>query len=389
MLLLLYVGWRRKWWTKPSDCPLFEEQQAGAADGDELGLGGGAGEGAGGRDAEGAGEASAGPVGSVGPSEDRLSDQRARAALRKERNKCSNTLHYSCTLLSQPLSVRLWALLGHGAVPVETFSNMVVTSLQTQKGIQELGISLVDGALLVVVVELFEHLFSPELADALEFNKLKCKDKSAHQKHQDSIVLQAAFLFITTLMGNLAETSAWFRTPPMAFIGGSTASAEMRGQWLQDMNKMWDVLETLERQALDNNDVKQYLKSMWWPSHQFVRETFLELWECDFKDPLTKHLHHSLLAYSRSHVSSLIVENFFKCARAASHCNRKGACEPLSAWHACAVGGVVAKEFHRQSVPVTQAARSAAPARVSPAIFTGHGHKQTLDEALLEDLTRA
>ena len=124
LMLLIWLGFQRGWWTSWSETPLMGlrggqrvAEDAGdgleALHGEEV------------PDAESEGEAAdegaAAPAADFeGPlqSETRVGKAAAREALQKKRDKLKSSLYYSAVVLCQPLSCRLYACMCHMARPL-------------------------------------------------------------------------------------------------------------------------------------------------------------------------------------------------------------------------------------------------------------------------------
>ena len=102
---------------------------------------------------------------------------------------------------------------------------------------------------------------------------------------------------------------------------------------------------------------------------------------------LPNWLLQKLIIYARSHFSTILVENLFNHVRTVASCNRKKACSPAAAWHACAIGGSLLDDFDRKSIEVTATARATAAPKLRHGVFSGDAHETTLDAASLGDLT--
>lgn len=169
----------------------------------------------------------------------KLSVARGREEVRKQRQKCANTLHYCCRQLCRPLNCRLWAVVAYAPRPLEEFFTDLVPRLMTKRGLRALMDDLLGGELSVVGCKLLRWLMSREFASHLEFCG-EWSGKTAYQQQQDQSVALSALNFMIALVGNIVETCLQYKQPPFVFLGGLGSGSSL-ATWLADMRNSYEV----------------------------------------------------------------------------------------------------------------------------------------------------
>lgn len=217
LMLLLFIGSKRKWWKGAADSPLNGRGQVFSDDGDAP--------------LPGEGNQSAGDEAhdkqrpdQAGEEEDtagmgvgkRLGVAAGRKAVAKQRQVCCNTLHYCCKLLTNDLGCRLWEGMAHLPAPLETWFGEGVGRIKTPLGVQDFMQELAGGELDRLVPRLFEQLFSSSFAQAIGLCRPEHLDTDYLRK-QDSAVIGRMWDMCVCLSGHIILTSLSYQTPPHSF----------------------------------------------------------------------------------------------------------------------------------------------------------------------------
>jgi hypothetical protein len=91
---------------------------------------------------------------------------------------------------------------------------------------------------------------------------------------------------------------------------------------------------------------------------QFSRQVFLKLLLQNF-ERVDEDTQTALVAFCKSHNSSLLIENLFNTARRTSSANRVGRINATVLWYATSLGTRTHSDFGRPLAPITGAARAA------------------------------
>lgn len=211
VMLLMWLGHRRKWWVGWQCNPLQGLYVASAEAGDdplpgEHGVEQHQGQG-GGRSVD-----DAQP--DDGPTTSKVSLAPSRKELQKRRQSAGNILQYSVQQLLKPINTRLWAGLAHLAVPVERWFSAAVGHVKTPCGVRNLFHDLCDGQLFVVCSELWQNFATPSFAERLGFHRFAEDQKTDHIRRQDRLVADCMFKLLVEFTGELLATATMFAPPP-------------------------------------------------------------------------------------------------------------------------------------------------------------------------------
>ena len=220
-MILIFIGWRRKWWTSLSDCPLsaaFDPSEADLGEGiaappdsDEAEIDQGEADDpneAQDEQEEGA-EEEAAPVA-------RLTLAQGREQMRATRKKYASDMRFAIHLLSSSLRRRIFV--GMCELPTTTMAifNEWLTDLKTKRGSQTIFRGLHTGELLSMLKDQMEMYFSQELA-----NRVGCTvfPRSGKQRRDDKII--AAALWAQTVFASsemLVTLLHYVHMPPHSFV---------------------------------------------------------------------------------------------------------------------------------------------------------------------------
>ena len=194
------------------------------------------------------------------------------------------------------------------------------------------------------------------------------------------------WMMLVSLIGNLMQTSLMWKAPPLCFIGLTSDSEACRAEWLCKLRAGWESLERLERTAQSDTEAMSFCESMRLPREQFVRGTLIRLLGSEWKE-VPSFVERYTRVHSMAHHSSLCIENLFNCARSHASHNRQGRQDPHTLWHVTSTSSGCMESFERPSLPVTQAARAAAPAKAaSKKLFYGQGNECSLGQSHFDHL---
>lgn len=378
LFVLLFLGQQRRWWRHPTQCPLFARDSLP----EELGQEALPGE----LSADGDAAVVDESHDIAGPSREPMSLAEGRRQVQQRRQKCPNTLHYCLRVLCNDMSARLWAGLSHLPVPLESFFAEAVSGVKTMGGVESLMVKLSSGGLDGVTKALLDRFVSAEFAKTLGFEKLHHAHTEFLQK-QDRVVVDSMWRLVVGLTGHLAATSMYYKTPPLSFARLRSKDAADVHQCLQELRHGFESLERMEKETWLDAGCKDFVDGCLVGLHQYAREVFVRLAECGWgPNRIPSDVLEHLGGFTRSWGSSLVVEDMFNRARTVATQNRKHSIDGTSFYHGVSIGSRLMEEYGRAQVPITQAARVAAPPRLPTTTFVGTGHKFSMGDEVLDKL---
>jgi hypothetical protein len=379
---LLWIGYRRGWWKSAGQCPLL------SLAGGEAAAEGGAPMPGEGPEVEQEGEEA--PEGEEeGAEGERQSAAKARPVAKTRREKVANLLRFACVNLSKQLQTRLWALMAFGPLPLEEWSRQLMSALKSVPETRAKREDIAQGALLEPALGVLQHMCSEEFAEQIDFLYLPYSERSGLQREQDALFTGTAWAFCVALAGRLSSLHFMCCTPPASFMSGQSDSELLRAAWLEEMKEVWEYLCLLETTALADQEAHEFCQNMSWASHQWVREVFLELAECQF-ERTSAHLQGQLRGFAASHFSTLVIENSFNDLRRQEALSRTRVLEASAIYHRLNVEAEVLAQHGRPPVALEAKHRAAAAGQRLPAsTWTGEAGSCSLPSEELAILTRA
>lgn len=380
LVILLYLGFKRGWWKRISECPL-ECRAAAIVDPGDAELPGEVAEvGGSAMDAEGAqGEGDA-----AGVSASRTSIGEARKAVCDARKQCANTLQYCANVLAQESKCRLWAGMASLPQPVERWFMDVVSALKSPAGCETLVHDLSKGSLDGAVLDVLRHVCSGEFASVVGVGTAPIAERTPHLLRQDKMVMNTMWQYAVNMCGELMITSSGFAAPPYCFVG-LLKGGERQAAVLAKLRDSWSALLELEQTAHVDSGCRAFLGSLVVTKMQFIRELLVKLMETNFSE-VSGEVQVAIQEFARSFQSSLICEEMFNIARRVSGCSRTNKMEFESIYHCASVGKDLLSDFGRQQVVVDQSARAASIDKVPRSVFGFEGIEPTLEPGDLDHL---
>ena len=121
-------------------------------------------------------------------------------------------------------------------------------------------------------------------------------------------------MYLVHLAAELALTGISFKNPPYSFLALASPYAAVANEALASHKLQWQAFEKLEKAAKDDVAAREWMDGCLIPRMQFVMETFVRLFECDFTY-VPDYVLSSLQHFSRSWMSSLVCEHLWNQAR--------------------------------------------------------------------------
>ena len=373
LMVLLWLGLRRKWFKHATDPLLGFQQKPLDIDNDEALPG---------EDAE--------EVDRAEPPEDGLSEEdytkttaKARTACQKRRSAVS-TLKLSLQLLCSTKRRRVWQGMCWLCRPLQVWFEDAVPKCKKITSTADFLQALCDNELLLVVLDLFQHFLSPDMSRHMEMLRAGQPPRTEHKLKEDKFVAETLWSTLVKTCGHLAETNVGFLVPPMAFIPLVSTAALTRNLRLAQLHKDWDWLEKLEREAHDDCELATWLFNVVFAKDTWARELFIQLLECGWTE-VSAEVHFQIDSFSKTWLSSLIIEEAFNDIRRVSALHRGLKCDPSGAWHILASGAVLTS--HGREGVTIEARAEAAAATSSPSLHIPKQATCSWSDERLSDLT--
>ena len=275
-MLLVFIGYRRKWWAKFADIPLGQ-----ALHGDLCGMDA---PDAAGLEALDQGDDLAAPMPVDGldePAPSRVGIAAARREVERRRQLCIGQLEYVARVLSRRKYCRIFDGIVLMAEPLELRFNQEVTAMKTQGGTKELVQSLVRGGEFAAVFHQMLRLFlSPRFTETL---RLRGVARGGPILALDQDVGDVMWRFTYSLIGELAVSNLKYSVPPQCFVGLTDPELAMRHHQLERLQTMFEPIESLERIVHTDGSAKAFWNSLEWPLETWARENFSLLAEARFE----------------------------------------------------------------------------------------------------------
>ena len=325
-LLLVYHGWRKKWWGTFASSPLavhsglsskvaFEDKEEAEEE-----------------DAEGGEEEAAvqqqQQQSSSSNQQPPVSQAKARQEAGKKLTHHGQKLKYAAWALAVPGRISLMSVQVAVSRPLRRRVELEMELLKKRETCFELTQALhlcVDSNL---IAEVWAELFAPELP-----GKLLCSHagSGSHRVLQD--VVTTAWILVCGLVAELT-CNLWSSQLllPHCLVGLVSASAETVTKCLRHLQRCWDVMERLEASSLANAECDKFVQSLPFWKDAFSREVMVILREHRF-EVCPGFLQRQLREWASTFGGTLMVENAFKDMRASQRRSMSGKLQPESAWH--------------------------------------------------------
>ena len=226
LVLLLYLGFQRRWWVSFGESPLGRlDMFAGTTDDGEGLQDEGDGDDS---DDEGGDEeleeqdaaASAASRGNglaeQGASSKEMSKAASREQVRKRRKRTANALHYSCLLLAEQTSTRIFQGMCQLSRPLMHSFGEEEKLMMTRAGTKQLFAKLSRGSYQETLLQMFEFFFSAEFTHAIG---LRHDRTSAHQIKADNMLIRTLWVLVLAAIGQLATFNTMHYVFPLFLIG--------------------------------------------------------------------------------------------------------------------------------------------------------------------------
>ena len=189
--------------------------------------------------------------------------------------------------------------------------------------------------------------------------------------------------FLINLCSELALTGLQFQGPPWSMLALASPHLGVVNEALARHSLQWKAYTCLEKKAQEDAMASEWLGALVVPRQQWVMENFVRLWEHDFKI-VPASLLKALQEFSRSWMSSLVIEHLWNAARRGASHTGTGRMGHDSLFHHIALASNTLTEFGRIPCEIQPEARMAAPSKLPADAYLRQPARCSLDE---EDVT--
>ena len=365
LLLLLWLGCRRSWWTSMEANPLMAVWKPKAE-----------------TEGEAAGEATAEPAGAdegeeveqgVGVAELAATsmNQARKDASAKRQSGPKSGLQFCLQLLLQEKSCLLWRGLALLTLPLESFMAEGHQAVKTLRGTAEWFTMRCRTGFDDCVRRLLAQWFSEEFQELLQVDSEvnNARRVCSLSKEDAEDVRNRLWMFLVHLASEIALTGLGLKNPPFSFLALSSPYAAVANEALASHKLQWDAFQKMEKTAKDDAAARDWLDGCLIPRMQYVMETFVHLYECDFSK-VPDCVLSSLQQFGRSWMSSLVCEHLWNAARRGASSGGTGRFGHDKLYHHISLGSNTLTEFGREPVQIDAAARMAAPEKLAADCYT-------------------
>eukprot|EP00971_Amphidinium_carterae_P348607 6490589-Amphidinium_carterae.1 len=384
LMLLAYLGMRRKWWKTASE-PLMGWMVA-DADGSDEPLPGEKGR----KEDDGEGKDEEEEEDHAG--EDECDWQavggetvsKARSELAKRRNTVQ-TLKFLTKLLADQTRCRVWTGMMELPRPLELFFARAITEVKKIESLKALHLRLCKLELHGIAAALLRRFLSTEFGSLIGMKAWSGSVRTGHLQKQDKTVALALWQAVCHGSGRIALTSLSYTLPPVCLLKLLSPDEADITETLQDMEKCWHALMQLEATAIVNKDAATFLKNLTVASDIWFRELLVFCFEVSFKH-VPEIVKREVEAYSRTAFSSLMVECGFNILRDKASKNRGGKLDPGTAWHVLSHGNLL-PSFDRPRLVPPPGAVAASDGVLPSGLHDGIGLPPSLPEETFDEIT--
>ena len=361
-LLLMYVGFRRKWWSTLDESPLAMVMGKPLLESD-------------GEPAEGVPPVEGGAEAAEGeqevdaemdaPSANRQGQQKSREEVRRRRAKCAGHMQFAARVMHRPVSTRLWNGVLMLTEPVEERFYEEVRLVKQPDTCMKLHMDLTTLHHYNHLLKVLGVFFSVDCAEALGISG---DEMDREIKKSTLLVVRTLWRFVLSFLRESFLTQMKYEVPPRSFLPLVHHMDDVREKSLDTMKKTHECIERLEAAAHASAQARRYVDNMEWPAQCWVRENFSYLLETrwSYCYPFLKE---DIKEFGQSHTTTLPLELSFNHIRKVARKNRRQRIESKGVWHAASLSSPVPDEFQRPLVPVTPAARMASVKKVPDSLF--------------------
>eukprot|EP00971_Amphidinium_carterae_P329350 6461724-Amphidinium_carterae.2 len=313
----------------------------------------------------------------------------SRARLTASQRRGGQILKEVTHLLCDDIGVMLWQGVSNLCLPLEQAFGTGIREMKSAEGRQSHLEKLVSGCTIDSVVASLLHWFGT-VEFASSCLPAQCGDCgwSDFQLQQMRVVGQHLVQCLWSVCTELHVSALMYKQPPMQFLRLLDSDAEEVQRCLQEMKMEFTWLGLLEESMnshAESGEAEQLWRCLLPPHLQWVRESWLRCWECNFEQ-VPHELVKQLQCYARSHHSTLQVEYTFNECRAQANKSKTHRQSGASLWNTSCYGRTAA-DFERP-VPRVQSGEQATHQRSLPnGLYTQKCCEMSLSEDSLNKLS--
>eukprot|EP00971_Amphidinium_carterae_P339145 6476776-Amphidinium_carterae.4 len=275
LLLLMFLGAKRKWWSKWDESPSHSMHVVFDADTEHVVSEEPIHEEEG--PADPAPVAAASSSSSAQPAAPRNMSEAKRESVQR-RSVCGSALQYCLRVLLHEETCRVWKGLAWIGLPLEEYVGRSQTSCSTPAGAQLYWQTVAKTGLSGVIHAELAHFTSMDMARHLELGS-SSNLQAERMTALESRLVHNMWAIVLRLCAELALTSLHLGLPPLTLLGLLSADSASRAAELNNARIAWEAYENLEEVAKSNADASELLRDAMVPHAQLPMELYLRLRE--------------------------------------------------------------------------------------------------------------
>ena len=259
LMLLIFVGYRRGWWSSFDQTPMFasiekplEEAKEADARGLEILE----------REGKAEDDEDDDDLGKDEPAAKRVSLSAGRAEMRKRRSQCVSQMQYAARVLARKKSCRLFDAMEFLSRPLEHQFAEESVLCKTQDGTLQLMQSLANNSGNSCVRKVMEQFQSTGLLQTLG---ILVDPSSRNLCLGEKTMADTAWSFALAMAGSVACSNMKYRVPPRSFMGLTLDTGEQRARSLAFHKEVFDCITKLEQYAEGSAEAQRWIQNMEWP----------------------------------------------------------------------------------------------------------------------------
>ena len=378
LMVLIYIGWKRKWWVSFEDSPLrlYSSERLELPDDDGHDLDPGDGDAGGEGDGEAAQDDDAGDGGPAEP----CGAAKARQRVQDAKRRLASSMKFAATVLAKPVGVKLFKAMAYLPRPLEEAFSSELEQVKTHRGNRALHQELAAGTYTKTINALVLNFVSPELVALMGITN---KPKTKAESDEDMRVGGALWrLILRSLSCAVATNMIYTALPPFSFLRLIDPDPAVVSAALRHAKDSWESLERLEKIALTNSTCAEFVRDLVVPQQIWIREVFVLLAEANFEE-VPAFVASDITAFARSPKSTLLNENLNRALRLESRRAGPGKLSATTAWSAASRTDVL-RDFDCAPAAITDMAKSSAPTSIPASVFEADASDCSLEDSLLD-----
>jgi hypothetical protein len=279
-------------------------------------------------------------------------------------------MHVAAMVLSDPFGCQVVDMLCIASAPLRLDFWTAIERCMTKVGALHRDIGLSTGKYEQVLTKTVQTWGDIEALKAVGFLVAgsTIDDPEEHMSIERRLCAHWFVWLRRIIDSRLGSVGTWTSTYPHHFVGLVSDDIEVQRASLADAKHDFELLESLEQLAYDNLFARNFVKELMWPNDTFVRETFIDLVEAEWKLPLHGGLQARLKGFAFANKRTKIQEDLFKACRKRQSLSDAGFCSRRGRWD-IAIRSSLIREYDRKPLNISPQAKDVAGKSLGAAMF--------------------